>query len=196
MNYQDAIEALRLDGGLTISGKNERVTEFFEAIIVAISALQELQELHDQGLSLDRLKDIDFRKSVVGHINYDAYMSMKEDLKEYKQLGALEEVRKSIQELKMYKDGKLCLIPEDVYGKQCEELDRYKELGTLEEVREAVEKQKAKTPTYDGDGYAPDGTFVWDEWLCPHCGTRYEVDYDDHDYCPNCGQAINWSEEE
>ena len=60
----------------------------------------------------------------------------------------------------------------------------------------ALEKQIPKKPTYDGDGYAPDGTFVWDEWLCPCCGTRYEVDYDEYDFCPNCGQAIDWSEKE
>lgn len=61
---------------------------------------------------------------------------------------------------------------------------------------QALEKQIAKKPTYDGDGYAPDGTFVWDEWICPCCGTRYEVDYDEHDFCPNCGQKIDWSDEE
>lgn len=77
-----------------------------------------------------------------------------------------------------------------------QELQEYKQLGTLEEVREAVEKQRTKKPTYDGDGYAPDGTFVWDEWICPKCGNRYEVDYDDYDYCPKCGQHIDWSEEE
>ena len=77
-----------------------------------------------------------------------------------------------------------------------EELKQYKQLGTLEEVREAVEKQNPKTPTYDGDGYAPDGSFVWDEWSCPRCGTIYEVEYDEHDYCPNCGQHIDWSEED
>lgn len=62
-------------------------------------------------------------------------------------------------------------------------------------VSSALEKQIPKKPAYDGDGYAPDGTFVWDEWLCPCCGTRYEVDYDEYDFCPNCGQAIDWSEE-
>lgn len=41
----------------------------------------------------------------------------------------LETAISAMQELKMYKDGKLCLIPEDVYGKQCEELDAYKQLG-------------------------------------------------------------------
>ena len=62
--------------------------------------------------------------------------------------------------------------------------------GTVEECRKAVERMKPKSPTYDGDGYAPDGTFVWDEWLCPNCGSRYEVDFDEYDHCPNCGQAI------
>lgn len=60
---------------------------------------------------------------------------------------------------------------------------------------QVLEKQIPKKPTYDGDGYAPDGTFVWDEWLCPCCGERYEVDYDDYDYCPNCGQKLDWSDE-
>ena len=59
----------------------------------------------------------------------------------------------------------------------------------------ALEKQIPKKPTYEGDGYAPDGTFVFDEWICPCCEKRYEVDYDDYDYCPNCGQKIDWSDE-
>lgn len=75
-------------------------------------------------------------------------------------------------------------------------LGHYQQIGTLEEVREAVEKKKPKTPTYDGDGYAPDGSFVWDEWLCPCCGARFEVDYEEHDYCPNCGQHILWEVED
>ena len=72
------------------------------------------------------------------------------------------------------------------------ELDQYKQLGTLEEVRMAVERQIPESPTLDGDGYAPDGTFVWDEWLCPNCKCRYELEYDDYDYCPTCGQHIGW----
>lgn len=77
-----------------------------------------------------------------------------------------------------------------------DELQEYKKLGTLEKIREAVDKQNAKKPDYEGDGYAPDGSFVWDTWVCPGCGTKYEVDYDEHDYCPNCGQHIDWSEED
>lgn len=61
---------------------------------------------------------------------------------------------------------------------------------TFESVIEAREKQIAKKPYYEGDGYA-DGQLVYDTWICPCCDKRYEVDYDDYDYCPNCGQKID-----
>lgn len=75
------------------------------------------------------------------------------------------------------------------YGGLCTEEVRNAAIG-------ALEKQIPKKPTYEGDGYAPDGTFVWDEWLCPNCGSKYEADYDDYDCCPNCGQKIDWSEKD
>ena len=71
-----------------------------------------------------------------------------------------------------------------------------KRVKAIDIAIKALNKQMPKSPTYDGDGYAPDGTFVWDEWLCPNCSARYEVDYHDYGYCPNCGQAIDWSDEE
>ncbi|CCZ34953.1 dNA polymerase II large subunit [Firmicutes bacterium CAG:646] len=78
--------------------------------------------------------------------------------------------------------------------------DQWLDTEEMEELAkiiiEALEKQLPKQPTYDGDGYAPDGTFIFDEWLCPNCGSRYEVDYDDYSYCPNCGQRIDREEEE
>lgn len=92
-------------------------------------------------------------------------------------------------------DGEKCQEVNEL-KKRIEELQEYRKIGTLEEVREDVEKKKKKRPTYDGDGYDPDGNFIWDEWICPCCRKRYEVDYDDYDYCPNCGQHIDWSEEE
>lgn len=58
-------------------------------------------------------------------------------------------------------------------------------------VIEARKKQIAKKPTYEGDGYTPDGTLVYDTWICPCCDKRYEVDYDDYDYCPSCGQKLD-----
>ena len=68
---------------------------------------------------------------------------------------------------------------------------QYRKIGTLEECRTAREKQIPKKPTYEGDGYSPDGTLVYDTWICPCCDKRYEVDYDDYDYCPNCGQKLD-----
>ncbi|WP_461821684.1 hypothetical protein [Blautia stercoris] len=61
-------------------------------------------------------------------------------------------------------------------------------------LREYCQKEIPRKPIFDGDGYAPDGTKVWDEWICPNCGSEYEVDYDEYDYCPNCGQRIDWTE--
>lgn len=48
----------------------------------------------------------------------------------------------ALKEIHLYKNNKLCLVPEDVYSRQCSELDAYKEIGTVEECREAVEKLK------------------------------------------------------
>ena len=60
----------------------------------------------------------------------------------------------------------------------------------------ALEKRVSKQPDLEGDGYDDDGEIIFDEWLCPCCETRYEVDYDDYKFCPNCGQAIDWSVED
>ncbi len=71
------------------------------------------------------------------------------------------------------------------------EIQQYREIGTVEECREAAEKQKPNKPDYEGDGYDDNGELVYDTWICPNCGEKYEIDYDDYKYCPNCGQAID-----
>lgn len=92
-----------------------------------------------------------------------------------------------------------------------EAIERIKELKSSEKIQEldyaeifikvcdmeiqALEKQIPKSPTYEGDGYT-NGVLVYDTWICPCCGHHYEVDYDDYDYCPKCGQKIDWSENE
>lgn len=58
---------------------------------------------------------------------------------------------------------------------------------------EALERQTPQKPTIWGDGYA-DGVLVYDMWDCPNCEKSYEIDYDHYDHCPNCGQAIDWSD--
>ncbi len=76
-----------------------------------------------------------------------------------------------------------------------EEVQQYRQIGTVEECWTAMEKQTAKKPDYEGDGYS-DGQLVYDTWICPCCGKHYGVDYDDYDYCPNCGQHIDWRDED
>lgn len=136
MDYQEAIEIIEYASAF--NSENSRLTK---ALSVAISAMQELQIIHNNGINLERLKDIDFRKQVVDHINYDAYMRLMDELEEYKQI------------------------------------------GTLDEVRDEVEKQRKVKPE-DGE-------------YCPICHT-FLKDEDDVPgfYCMNCGQAIDWGEEE
>lgn len=74
-------------------------------------------------------------------------------------------------------------------------MQQYRQIGTVEECRAAVEKQTAKKPDYEGDGYS-DGQLVYDTWICPCCGKHYEVDCDSYDYCLNCGQKLDWMDEE
>lgn len=65
-----------------------------------------------------------------------------------------------------------------------------KRAEALDVAIQALEKQMPQLPTYEGDGYS-DGTLVYDTWICPCCDKRYEVGYDDYDYCPNCGQKLD-----
>lgn len=100
----------------------------------------------------------------------------------------------AIKELQMYKDNKLCLVPEDVYSRQCCELDAYKEIGTVEECREAVEKQKPKKPIpINYQDYADkidNAEFFEGSYLCPNCGTVLRSG----SYCNRCGQKLGWNE--
>lgn len=88
----------------------------------------------------------------------------------------------ALKEIQLYKDNKLCLIPEDVYSRQCSELDAYKEIGTVEECREAVEKQTPKKPHRNYKKFS--GLWCKCGW---YLGQKQCLDIK---YCPYCGQAI------
>ena len=68
-----------------------------------------------------------------------------------------------------------------------EELQQYRAIGTPEECRAAV-KQKAKKPvTYKGTNRAE----------CPICGATVRgISKPFGDWCSNCGQKLDWSDEE
>lgn len=62
----------------------------------------------------------------------------------------------------------------------------------------ALEKQIPKKPDYEGDGYA-DGVLVYDRAICPACGND-DFEYGTNNwgckFCPDCGQALDWSDTE
>ena len=119
-------------------------------------------------------------------ILYNKDFEPKNDNRSYEyKIDFLKTAISAMQELQMYKDGKLCLIPESVYSKQCTELDAYKQLGTLEEVVDAVEKQKKERIRVC---LSIAGTR---EFNCGYCGC-YVDEYDV--YCKWCGQRLDWGD--
>lgn len=62
----------------------------------------------------------------------------------------------------------------------------------------ALEKQIPKKPEYSGDGYS-DGKLVYDYAKCPECGNdnfEYDINNWGCKFCPDCGQALDWSDAE
>ena len=69
-----------------------------------------------------------------------------------------------------------------------------RDIPVLEMAISALEKQIPKKLIAEGDGYA-DGSMVYDSFYCPSCDYHME-DYEVKNFCPNCGQAIYWTEVE
>lgn len=67
---------------------------------------------------------------------------------------------------------------------------------TIDKTTMALEKQEPVEAEYEGDSYDEYGNIIYDTWICPTCGTRHEIDFDDYDYCPNCGQRVTRKEVE
>lgn len=97
----------------------------------------------------------------------------------------------------------------DEYIEELEaEVEAFRTIGTVEECRTAVEKQTAKKITHPGCR-GKDG--VWHTWngingvpycLCPHCETNlctdglFAKDKGRLKFCENCGQKLDWKDEE
>ena len=68
------------------------------------------------------------------------------------------------------------------------EIQQYRKIGTVEECQEAREKQTQKVLKFYGDG--EEGLL-----LCPNCdGDLWDLMDCGFDFCPYCGQAIQWNE--
>lgn len=108
-----------------------------------------------------------------------------------------EQLAEWLEELQQYRAiGIVDYINEAILLTKADEtlLSEYKAIGTIEECRKAKEKQTPKKPNIWGDGYDDKGNMIYDTYDCPNCGKSYELDYQEYKYCPECGQAIDWSE--
>ena len=109
MDYQKNIEALRLEGGIEITGKSRRVAEFFDGLDVAISAMQELQEYKQFGTLEDLIKLKERELSGVELAKIACSLNL---LEKYNQLGTLDEVREAVEKRKAKKPkGDLHSVP-------------------------------------------------------------------------------------
>lgn len=116
---------------------------------------------------------------------------MVEELKQYRAIGTHEECHTAMELYKEMHKRKFTLETVEEYMKFEDECVRKN--FTFKSFLESREKQTPKKPDLEGDGYGDDGVLIYDTWICPCCGKRYEIDYEEYDYCPNCGQAIDWS---
>ena len=73
------------------------------------------------------------------------------------------------------------------YGKARDDND-------IDLIASIVEKEIPRAPIRFGYLYDPDRSQVHVGWKCSNCGTKYRVYYADYDYCPHCGQRLDWSE--
>lgn len=64
---------------------------------------------------------------------------------------------------------------------------------TEKEIVSAIEKQIPKKPIITIDGFF-NGQPIYDTWACPNCGKVNETDFEDYEYCPICGQSLDWSD--
>lgn len=67
-------------------------------------------------------------------------------------------------------------------------IDDYQQIGTVEECRAAVEKQKPKRPLGGQDIYGNEYK------ICRECSAIVEDGEWQAQYCPDCGQALDWND--
>lgn len=77
------------------------------------------------------------------------------------------------------------------YNNTAEEVNKACEIG-----RKAIQKQIPQSPEFWGDSYDEYGGIIYDNAKCRNCGNddfEYGINNWGCAYCPNCGQALDWS---
>ena len=71
-----------------------------------------------------------------------------------------------------------------------EEIQEYHKIGTVDECRAAVEKQVPTKPR--------EIDMEYNYFVCDRCGEGiyFSDEFKSHKYCLNCGQKLDWSDED
>lgn len=116
MTEKEAIQALRLEGGIEISGNMRRITEFFEGLDTAIKALEEIQHYREIG-TVEEIKDL---LAVISEAEEDVdesgisvgFIKNIIQLAKYKKIGTVEECRAATYKMKPEKP----IVAKDKYS--------------------------------------------------------------------------------
>lgn len=143
--------------------------EFPWSVEDTIENLREIKEImiaEARVVNLDGKAESDAKEI---SFDFDRAISAIEEIQQYRALGTIRQIEYFIADWR-----------------------KYKELGNLEKVREAMEKQMAKKPFKNS---CEEHT----HYKCK-CGYIFYTEYSDgfkmgcmHEYCPNCGQHIDWT---
>ncbi len=210
MTEQEAIEIIKgideVRGNLPENGNDVEI-----ALMMAKDAIEEIKqyrefkkifEEHMSDIAINVLSDQTEFGKWLDRIIWTTKKcdEIYRELEKYRELGTVEEIKDKLEQLQI--DEAIISLPSDcVVCKEKKELEKYKALGTVKKLQEARKKQKAKKPYIEiekATGLHED----YDCYECPNCDSflgRVSDCKDEsyrYDYCPNCGQAIDWSEEE
>lgn len=117
-----------------------------------------------------------------GNLSVEAKaMSIKalEEVQQYRAIGTPEEL-KSLKENGAFTGMELAQLVAMQMS-----LREYEKIGTVEECRTAVKKQTARKVTTNH-------SWTHYHFFCPVCN----MEVNDMKYCPNCGQKLDWGDEE
>lgn len=119
----------------------------------------------------------------VDRAEYDAFgmaIDALEEIQKYRDIGTVEKFRE-------LKESSLSVFELIIMWAKIQKSKEYEAIGTVEECREAMEKQTPKEVRYIGMNQSI-GTKIGS---CPMCDGR-PLRKCDFEYCPDCGQKLDW----
>ena len=139
-------------------------------------------------------------RELIGRVRSNKYLMRSEtdyitkaleEVQQYRAIGTVEECRKSVEICKSMIERNI--TPENMEENMKFEDECVKDGFTFNSLLEVRDKQKAKNAALvtRRNGFVK-------FYPCPHCSTpqKYISVYPSQNYCVNCGQKLDWSNEE